>query len=66
MELYCGVDLHSTNSYLAVLDEQLRPVLGRRVPNRLEAILEALEPFREQIQAVAVESTFNWYGWWMA
>jgi transposase len=61
MELYCGVDLHSTNSYLAVLDEQLRPVLGRRVPNRLEVILEALEPFREQIQAVAVESTFNWY-----
>jgi transposase len=61
MTLYCGIDLHATNSYLAVLDEQLRPVLGRRVPNCLEAILEALEPFREQIQAVAVESTFNWY-----
>jgi transposase len=61
MGLYCGVDLHSTNSYVAVLDEQLLPVLGRRVPNRLEAILGALEPLREQVQAVAVESTFNWY-----
>lgn len=61
MGLYCGVDLHSTNSYLAVLDEQLQTVLGRRVPNRLDAILEALEPFREQLQSIAVESTFNWY-----
>src|ERR1700704_4542471 len=61
MTLYCGVDLHSTNSYLAVLDEQLRMVLGRRVSNRLDMVLEALEPFREQIQAIAVESTFNWY-----
>src|SRR3954462_15750378 len=61
MKLYCGVDLHSTNSYLAVLDEQLKAVLDRRVPNRLDAVLGALEPLREQIQAVAVESTFNWY-----
>ena len=61
MGLYCGVDLHSTNSYLAVLNEQLQPVLSRRVPNRLDAVLGALEPFREQVQAIAVESTFNWY-----
>jgi transposase len=61
MRLYCGVDLHSTNSYLAVLDEQLETVLGRRVPNRLDAVLGALEPLREQIQGIAVESTFNWY-----
>jgi len=61
MGLYCGVDLHSTNSYLAVMDEQLQTVLSRRVPNRLDAVLEALEPFREQILGIAVESTFNWY-----
>jgi transposase len=61
MGLYCGVDLHSTNSYVAVLDEQLRPVLSRRVANRLDAVLGALEPLREQVQGIAVESTFNWY-----
>ncbi len=61
MGLYCGIDLHSTNSYLVVMNEQLQSVLSRRVPNRLEAVLESLEPFREQIQATAVESTFNWY-----
>lgn len=61
MSLYCGIDLHSNNCYLAVLDEQLRPVLGRRVPNSLETILAALAPHQEQIAAAAVESTFNWY-----
>jgi len=61
MKLYCGIDLHSTNNYLAVLDEQLQSVLGRRLPNRLETVLATLEPFRAQIQAIAVESTFNWY-----
>jgi len=47
MGLYCGVDLHSNNSYLAVLNEQLQSILSLRVPNRLEAILGALEIFRE-------------------
>ncbi|HET9227040.1 MAG TPA: hypothetical protein VFR31_10255 [Thermoanaerobaculia bacterium] len=61
MSLYCGIDLHSNNCYLAVLDEQLQPVLGRRTPNCLETILAALAPYQEQIAAVAVESTFNWY-----
>lgn len=61
MRLYCGIDLHSTNSYLAVLNERLESVLDRRVPNRLEAVLGALEPFRAEVRAVAVESTFNWY-----
>jgi len=61
MGLYCGIDLHSTNSYLAVLNERLESVLDRRVPNRLEAVLGALEPLRAEVQAVAVESTFNWY-----
>jgi transposase len=61
MGLYCGIDLHSNNSYLAVMDEHLQTILGRRLPNRLEVILAALQPFQEQLQAIAVESTFNWY-----
>jgi hypothetical protein len=38
MGLYCGVDLHSNNSYLAVLNEQLQPLLSLRVPNRLAPV----------------------------
>lgn len=61
MSLYSGIDLHSTNSYVAVADEQDQVVLGKRLPNRLEVILRELEPHRKQLTGVAVESTFNWY-----
>ena len=61
MSLYCGIDLHSTNSFVAVADEQDQVVLAKRLPNRLEVILRELEPVREEIAGLAVESTFNWY-----
>ena len=64
MRLYCGIDLHSTNSYIVVLDETDTIVLDKRVPNEVAAILGELEPFRERLTSVAVESTFNWY--WLA
>ncbi len=44
MGLYCGIDLHSNNSYVAVLDDDDRVVERGRVPNDLEAVLQALEP----------------------
>ena len=61
MALYCGIDLHSTNSYIVVSDEKDQPVLDRRFPNDLDEILGGLEPFREELAGIAVESTFNWY-----
>jgi transposase len=61
MPLYCGIDLHSTNSYVAVIDETFRPQLQQRVRNDLVSILEVLEPYREDLVGIAVESTYNWY-----
>jgi transposase len=61
MSLYCGVDLHSTNSYIVVLGDEDRAVLDKRLPNQLEPILAELEPFRESLTKIAIESTFNWY-----
>jgi transposase len=61
MPLYSAIDLHSTNSYLAILDEAPRTVLCRRLPNDLTRILEILEPYRGELAGVAVESTYNWY-----
>jgi len=61
MSLYCGIDLHSSNSCVAVLDEEHAPRLERRLGNDLGKILECLEPFRAELVGVAVESTFNWY-----
>ena len=33
MELYAGIDLHSNNSVVTVLDEQDRTVYAKRLPN---------------------------------
>ena len=36
MALYCGIDLHATNSWLCVIDGSGRRVVEERLPNRLE------------------------------
>jgi len=61
MKLYVAIDLHANNSVLVILDEADRVVYERRHPNELSTILPELAPYRENIQAIAVESTYNWY-----
>jgi len=61
MALYCGIDLHSRDCWLAILDDGLEVVREAKVDNDLGAILEILEPYREDLEGIAVESTFNWY-----
>lgn len=61
MRVYCGVDLHSNNSVVGMMDETGRKLLKRRVPNELSLVKALLEPHREQLAAVVVESTYNWY-----
>jgi transposase len=62
--MYCGIDLHSTKSWVAILDDQLEVVREKGLGNKLEDILGLLKPYREEIEGVAVESTWNWY--WLA
>jgi len=33
MPLYCGIDLHAKNSYLAIIDEQRKRIFKRNVTN---------------------------------
>jgi transposase len=61
MTTYAGIDLHSSNCYLAVIDEQQRRLYSKRLPNSLDHILTALQPFKEELSGVVVESTYNWY-----
>jgi transposase len=61
MALYCGIDLHSGKSWIAILDERLEVVQETSVANDLGEVLRVLEPYREELEGVAVESTFNWY-----
>ena len=61
MEAYAGIDLNSSNNYVGIIDEKDKRLYQRRLPNRLEDILQALEPFKESLKGVVVESNFNWY-----
>jgi transposase len=58
---FCGIDLHSNNSFIVIIDEQDRVLYNQRLANNLSAILEALSAYREELSGIAIESTFNWY-----
>ncbi len=61
MKLYAGIDLHSNNNVLVIINEKDRIVYERRLPNELPLVLAALAHHRKNIEAIAVESTYNWY-----
>ncbi len=50
MKLYAGIDLHSNNSVVSVLDEQDRIIAERRMPNDLNAITELLNPYANALR----------------
>ena len=58
---YCGIDLHSNNSVVIVSDDEDRIVFQKRLANDLGQIRGALEPYREELLGVVIESTYNWY-----
>lgn len=60
-KVYAGIDLHSNNNYLVVIDEQDNRLYEKRLANDSEQILSALQPFKSKLTGIAVESTFNWY-----
>lgn len=61
MRLYCGFDLHASNSYVGVIDEEGKRVYQRKLPNERQEILSALSVYQDQVDGVAIESTYNWY-----
>src|SRR4030065_1249910 len=61
MKLYAGVDLHSNNSYLGIINKKEKEIFKKKLPNDLEEIVTALIPYRKDLEGVVVESTFNWY-----
>jgi len=61
MDHFAGIDLHSTNSVMGIIDKDNRKVFKKKTKNDLPTVLHFLEPFREQLMGVVVESTFNWY-----
>ena len=60
MTHYCGIDLHSNNHVVVVIDDEDKRVYEKRLTNDLNLTMEALAPFRISLQGIAVELTFNW------
>lgn len=61
MKLYTGFDLHSTNSYVGIIDEDGRRVWKKKLRNDPSLISATLRRFKSDIVGVVVESTYNWY-----
>jgi transposase len=61
MKTYAGIDLHSSNNYIGIIDENDKRLYKRRLPNHMDDVLTALSPFKDTLDGVVVESTYNWY-----
>ena len=61
MKTYAGIDLHSSNNFIGVIDAKDKRLYSIRHDNRIEDVLKVLGKFKEGMQGVVVESTYNWY-----
>ena len=61
MKTYAGIDLHSSNNYIGVIDGKDKRLYSKRHDNLLPQVLKALRPFKKSLQGIVVESTYNWY-----
>ena len=55
MQLYAGLDLHSRNTYIGILDKQFKRVFKKRVTNSLNLILAwiPMEPNSPNVEFVS-------------
>jgi len=61
MGLYTGFDLHSSNTYVGIIDEDGKRIWKKKLRNDPSLISSMLRPFKEDIVGIVVESTYNWY-----
>lgn len=61
MTLYAGIDLHSNNCFLAIRDHDGKRIFQKKLKNNPNKILATLEPYKTDLDQIAVESTYNWY-----
>ncbi|WP_419658271.1 transposase, IS116/IS110/IS902 family [Desulfosarcina variabilis str. Montpellier] len=61
MKTYAGIDLHSSNSFIGVINQNDETLHSRRHNNNLKEILKVLRKYKKSLQGVVVESTYNWY-----
>ncbi|WP_218943419.1 IS110 family transposase [Exilibacterium tricleocarpae] len=63
MTLYCGIDLHSTNSVICVINDNDKRLYEARLDNSADLVIRALAKYKKRLKGIAIESTFN--GYWL-
>src|SRR5580765_2152525 len=60
-KVMAGIDLHSNNLVIGIMDMDGKRVATRKLPCELSEVTKYLNPFKKRLEKVAVESTYNWY-----
>jgi transposase len=59
--LMAGIDLHSNNLMIGIVDAAGKRVVCQKLACDLKAVTEFLAPYQRRLKSLAVESTYNWY-----
>jgi transposase len=60
-KVMAGIDLHSNNAMVGLVDQEGRRLAHQKLDCDLQQIVAFLNPYKERLEQVAVESTYNWY-----
>lgn len=60
-KVMAGIDLHSNNVVIGIMDTDGKRVTSAKLPCELKEVVKFLTPFKKRLEQVAVESTYNWY-----
>src|SRR5258706_13293953 len=61
-KVIAGIDLHSNNLVVGIMDQDGKRVGQQKLPCELQAVAKFLAPFKKRLEQVAVGATFYW-GW---
>ena len=59
-KVMAGIDLHSNNVVIGIMDMEGKRLASQKLPCELKEIVKFLAPFKKRLEQVAVESTYNW------
>lgn len=62
-DYYCGIDLHSRNLYVCILDTEGQVCVHKNIAAHPERLKKLIEPYRTDL-VIGVECMFSWY--WVA
>lgn len=60
-KLIAGIDLHSNNLVIGVMDQDGKRLAHEKLDCDLKNVEQFLRPYKDRLQSMAVESTYNWY-----